>query len=175
MPAKLNFFKTPASVRLVSSQTVSTSTGISGCYRPHRQTAMPGQKSVYETFLSPTDDPAVRSDHSRTSLYTFVYNTRSVHMYCQNKVSILLLVVLFNQILVCKVFYIMVNPCPRVNLQSNAEKIAEVKEHKVERMKNNICRLGVYSNINGGQSPEPDPYSLPFLRPLAEYNVQQTW
>ncbi len=29
MPAKLNFFKTPASVRLVSRRTVSTSTGIS--------------------------------------------------------------------------------------------------------------------------------------------------
>jgi hypothetical protein len=27
MPAKLNFFKTPASVRLVSSRSVSTSTG----------------------------------------------------------------------------------------------------------------------------------------------------
>ncbi len=26
--------------------------------------------------------------------YTFVYNTHSVHMYCQNKVSILLLLVL---------------------------------------------------------------------------------
>jgi hypothetical protein len=51
MPAKLNFFKTPPSVRLVSSRTVSTSTGISGCFQPHRQTAMPGQKSIYETFL----------------------------------------------------------------------------------------------------------------------------
>jgi hypothetical protein len=30
---------------------VSTSTGISGCYQPHRQTAMPGQKSINETFL----------------------------------------------------------------------------------------------------------------------------
>jgi hypothetical protein len=30
---------------------VSTSTGISGCYQPHRQTAMPGQKSIYKTFL----------------------------------------------------------------------------------------------------------------------------
>jgi hypothetical protein len=45
MPAKLNFFKTS------SSRPVSTSTGISGCYQPHRQTAMPGQKSIYETFL----------------------------------------------------------------------------------------------------------------------------
>jgi hypothetical protein len=51
MPAKLNFFKTPASVRLVSSRTVSTSTGISGCYQPHRQKVMPGQKSIYEMFL----------------------------------------------------------------------------------------------------------------------------
>jgi hypothetical protein len=34
MPAKLNFFKTPASVKLVSSRTVSTSTGISGCFQP---------------------------------------------------------------------------------------------------------------------------------------------
>ncbi len=32
MPAKLNFFKTSASVRLVSSRPVSTSTGISGCF-----------------------------------------------------------------------------------------------------------------------------------------------
>ncbi len=55
MPAKLNFSKTPASVRLVSSRTVSTSTGISGCYEPHRQTAMPGQKSIYETFLVGAD------------------------------------------------------------------------------------------------------------------------
>ncbi len=51
MPAKLNFFKTPASVQLVSSRTVPTSSGISGCYKPHRQTAIPGQKSIYETFL----------------------------------------------------------------------------------------------------------------------------
>jgi hypothetical protein len=55
MPAKFNFFKTPASVRLISSRTVSTSTGISGCYQPHRQTAMPGQKSRYETFLVAAD------------------------------------------------------------------------------------------------------------------------
>jgi hypothetical protein len=34
MPAKLNFFKTPASERLVSSRSVSTSTGISGCFQP---------------------------------------------------------------------------------------------------------------------------------------------
>ncbi len=40
--------------------------------------------------------PAVRDDHPRTGLYTFVYNTRSVHMYCQNKVSLLLLVVLIT-------------------------------------------------------------------------------
>ncbi len=53
-PAKLNFFKTPTSVGLVSSRTVSTSTGILGCYQPHSQTAMPGQKSIYETFLVAT-------------------------------------------------------------------------------------------------------------------------
>jgi hypothetical protein len=34
MPAKLNFFKTSASVWLVSSRAVSTSTGISGCFQP---------------------------------------------------------------------------------------------------------------------------------------------
>jgi hypothetical protein len=59
MPAKLNFFKTPASIRLVSSQTVSTSTGLSGCYQPHRQTAMPGQKSIYETFLVYSQDRSI--------------------------------------------------------------------------------------------------------------------
>ncbi len=34
MPAKLNFFKTPVSVQLVSSRAVSTPTGISGCFQP---------------------------------------------------------------------------------------------------------------------------------------------
>ncbi len=34
MLAKLNFFKTPASVRLVSSRALSTSTAISGCFQP---------------------------------------------------------------------------------------------------------------------------------------------
>ncbi len=29
---------------------------------------------------SPTDDPAVHSDHSSTGLYTFVYNTRSAEL-----------------------------------------------------------------------------------------------
>ncbi len=101
------------------------------------------------------------------SLYTFVYNTRSVHMYCQNKVSIRLLVVLINQILVCKVFYILHGE-PAIKRR----KIAEVKEHKVERMKNNKCRLGLYSNTNGGQSPEPArPILSPILRPLAEYTT----
>jgi hypothetical protein len=54
MPAKLNFFKTPTSVGLVQ---------VGPCPLPleyqaatnlvqlHRQTAMPGQKSIYETFL----------------------------------------------------------------------------------------------------------------------------
>jgi hypothetical protein len=34
MSAKLNLFKTPASEQLVSSRSVSTSTGISGCFQP---------------------------------------------------------------------------------------------------------------------------------------------
>jgi hypothetical protein len=42
MPAKLNFFKTPASERLVSSQSVSTSTGISGCFQPGQAKVGPG-------------------------------------------------------------------------------------------------------------------------------------
>jgi hypothetical protein len=48
MPAKLNFFKTPTSVQLVQ---------VGPCPLPleyqaaTRQTAMPGQKSIYETFL----------------------------------------------------------------------------------------------------------------------------
>ena len=67
MPAKLNFFKTPASVQLVSSRTVSTSTGISGCYQPHRQTAMPGQKSIYEMFLDiPVEVDTGRLETSRS-------------------------------------------------------------------------------------------------------------
>ncbi len=44
MPAKLNFFKTPASVRLVSSRTVSTSTGISGCYQQTQADSHAGSK-----------------------------------------------------------------------------------------------------------------------------------
>jgi hypothetical protein len=42
MPAKLNFFKTPASKRLVSSRSVSTSTGISGCFQPGQAKVGPG-------------------------------------------------------------------------------------------------------------------------------------
>jgi hypothetical protein len=42
MPAKLNFFKTPSSVRLVSSRPVSTSTGISGCFQPGQAKSVPG-------------------------------------------------------------------------------------------------------------------------------------
>jgi hypothetical protein len=42
MPAKLNFFKTPASVRLVSSPSVSTYTGISGCFQPGQAKVVPG-------------------------------------------------------------------------------------------------------------------------------------
>ncbi len=44
MPAKLNFFKTPASVRLVSSQPMSTSTGISGCYQQTQADSHAGSK-----------------------------------------------------------------------------------------------------------------------------------
>jgi hypothetical protein len=44
MPAKLNFFKTPASLRLVSSRTVSTSTGISGCYQQTQAASHAGSK-----------------------------------------------------------------------------------------------------------------------------------
>jgi hypothetical protein len=33
-----------------SSRPVSTSTGISGCYQPHRQTAMPGQSLYMKRF-----------------------------------------------------------------------------------------------------------------------------
>ncbi len=42
MPAELNFFKTPASERLVSSRSVSTSTGISGCFQPGQAKVGPG-------------------------------------------------------------------------------------------------------------------------------------
>ena len=66
MPARVNFFKTPASVRLVSSQTMSTSTGISGSYQPHRQKVMPGQKSIYEMFLDiPVEVDTGRLETSR--------------------------------------------------------------------------------------------------------------
>ncbi len=58
---------------------------------------------------SPADDPYVQNDLSRTGLYTFVYSTRSVHMYCQIKVSILLLFVLITSYCV-RVFYILVTP-----------------------------------------------------------------
>jgi hypothetical protein len=56
---------------------------------------------------SPARDTSVRSDLSRISLhlsYTCVYSNRNVHMYCQNKVSILLLLVLITSLL-CRVFY----------------------------------------------------------------------
>ncbi len=46
MPAKLNFFKTPASERLVSSRSVSISTGISGCFQPGQAKVGPGPTSL---------------------------------------------------------------------------------------------------------------------------------
>jgi hypothetical protein len=42
MLAKLNFFKTPTSEQLVSSRSVSTSTGISGCFQPGQAKVGPG-------------------------------------------------------------------------------------------------------------------------------------
>ncbi len=55
MPAKLNFFKTPASVRLISSRAVSTSTGISGCFQPVQAKVVLGP-----TPLSITSPPPLR-------------------------------------------------------------------------------------------------------------------
>ncbi len=55
MPTKLNFFKTPASVRLVSSRTVSTSTGISGCYQQTQAASHAGSKvyiwNVFDPYM----------------------------------------------------------------------------------------------------------------------------
>ncbi len=55
MPAKLNFFKTPGSERLVSSRPVSTSTGISGCFQPGQAKVGPGP-----TPLEPEETVQVR-------------------------------------------------------------------------------------------------------------------
>ncbi len=52
MPAKLNFFKTPASERLVSSRSVSTSTGISGCFQPGQAKVGPGPSPLDTTCIS---------------------------------------------------------------------------------------------------------------------------
>ncbi len=60
---------------------------------PHRGCPVP--TSLFTARVQQFN-PAVRNDHSRTGLCTFVYNTRSVHTYYQNKVSILLLVVLIT-------------------------------------------------------------------------------
>ncbi len=63
--------------------------------------------------MRPADDPSVRNDLSRTGLYTFVYDACSLQMYCQNKVNMLLLLVLITSYCV-RVFYILVTPtwCP---------------------------------------------------------------
>jgi hypothetical protein len=52
MPAKLNFFKTPASELLVSSRSVSTSTGISGCFQPGQAKVGPGPTHLDWTKFS---------------------------------------------------------------------------------------------------------------------------
>ncbi len=49
MPAKLNFFKTLASVRLVSSRSASTSTGISGCFQPGQAKVVSGPTPLPRT------------------------------------------------------------------------------------------------------------------------------
>jgi hypothetical protein len=51
MPAKLNSFKTPASVRLFQVGPCPLPLEYQAATSKHRQTAMPGQKSIYETFL----------------------------------------------------------------------------------------------------------------------------
>jgi len=51
MPAKLNFFKTPASEQLVSSRPVSTSTGISGCFQPGQAKVGPGPTPLGERLV----------------------------------------------------------------------------------------------------------------------------
>ena len=50
MLAKLNFFKTPASERLVSSRPVSTSTGISGCFQPGQAKVGPRPTPLVQTL-----------------------------------------------------------------------------------------------------------------------------
>ncbi len=50
LPAKLNFFKTPASERLVSSWYVSTSTGISGCFQPGQAKVGPGPTPLEQSM-----------------------------------------------------------------------------------------------------------------------------
>ncbi len=51
-PAKLNFFKTSASLRLVSSRAVSTSTGISGCFQPGQAKVVLGPTPLLLTLVS---------------------------------------------------------------------------------------------------------------------------
>jgi hypothetical protein len=66
MPAKLNFFKTPAPERLVSTRPVSTSTGISGCFQPGQAKVGPGP-----TPLVRTEQQREESKDGRNFLYAY--------------------------------------------------------------------------------------------------------
>jgi hypothetical protein len=70
MPAKLNFFKTPASEQLVSSRPVSTSTGISGCFQPGQAKVGPGP-----TPLVPSPHRLFKNSRLTTSS-GIMYSTR---------------------------------------------------------------------------------------------------
>ncbi len=68
VPAKLNFFKTPASVRLVSSRYVSTSTGILGCFQvlPPWLRCIPYSAGVFTLFQRPDSEPTKLLHHPQT-------------------------------------------------------------------------------------------------------------
>ncbi len=116
MPAKLNFFKTPASEQLVSSRSISTSTGISGCFQPGQAKVGPGPTPL---VWAPYDRGAYTPLHTTSTARDTQYyatskepvplhnicRSHNVHMYTQNKVSTLLPLVLITSYVLCRYFY----------------------------------------------------------------------
>ncbi len=78
MPAKLNFFKTPASVRLVSSRSVSTSTGISGCFQPGQAKVLSGPTPLVISWHLTENDSVLKESvplHTNPALL-YMYRSR---------------------------------------------------------------------------------------------------
>jgi hypothetical protein len=86
MPANLNFFKTPASEQLVSSRSVSTSTGISGCFQLGQAKVGPGPTPLGHTLTGWRGGWGVNIlEDAETALYSTYVSTLWFASYLSTK------------------------------------------------------------------------------------------